>query len=91
MAYGYTGAQRNARKVNGTYDPTHSYYGLFQSNVYYTYDAANKYWVAAATQPVTAYTFTDKSKDGGPVPAWASGRAYAVNALVSDGGQVLYV
>ncbi len=33
-------------KVNGVYDPTHTYYGIFQSNVYYTYDAANKYWVA---------------------------------------------
>jgi type IV pilus assembly protein PilY1 len=74
-------------KFNGTYDPTRSYYGLFQSNVYYTYDTVNKYWVPATTQPVTAYSFTDKSSDGGPVAAWATATAYAVNNLVSDSGK----
>jgi type IV pilus assembly protein PilY1 len=86
VAYGYSSNNNENDKVNGTYDPTRSYYGLFQSNVYYTYDTTNKYWVAASPQPVSAYSFTDKSSDGGPVPGWGSGRAYAVNALVSDNG-----
>ncbi len=84
VAYGYSS---ESDKVNGVYDPTQTYYGLFQSNVYYMYDATNKYWFPATTQPVIAYNFTDKSKDGGPVAAWATARAYAVGNLVSYSGK----
>ncbi len=85
VAYGYYDTE--STKVNAVYDPTRTYYGIFQSNVYYTYDAADKYWIPAATQPVTPFNFTSPSQDGGPVTVWASGRAYAVNALVSVGGK----
>jgi type IV pilus assembly protein PilY1 len=74
-------------KASLPYEPTRTYFGIFQSNVYYTYDTANKYWVPAATQPVTAYVFTDKSSGGGPVAAWATATAYVVNNLVSDSGK----
>jgi type IV pilus assembly protein PilY1 len=85
VAYGYNGVESD--KTNGTYDPTHTYYGLFQSNVYYTYDATNKWWVAASPQPVTAFALTDKTQDGGGISAWAAGRSYPVNSLVTDGGK----
>jgi|GEM_PF-5345486 len=89
-SYGYNGQEGD--KANKVYDPTQTYYGIFQSNAYYTYDVTNKYWVQvsltpAGTGPVTAYVFTDKSQDGGPVAAWGTARAYAVNALVSDSGK----
>jgi type IV pilus assembly protein PilY1 len=90
VAYGYRdtdGSKVYAGDSTTGYNPTQTYYGIFQSNVYYTYDKANKQWITAATQPVTAYSFTDKSRDGGTVPAWSAGTAYVANALVSDGGK----
>ncbi|HAA04324.1 MAG TPA: hypothetical protein DCE18_13195, partial [Syntrophobacteraceae bacterium] len=90
LRYGYNDTE--GTKSSAAYDPSHTYYGLFESNKYYTYtyDATNKgYWEALATppSPVTVYNFTDKSKDGGPVAAWATATAYALNALVSQGGK----
>jgi type IV pilus assembly protein PilY1 len=86
VAYGYDGTE--SCKTDAVYNPAHTYYGLFQSNTYYTYDSTNKQWAAAATQPVTAYSFTAKTQDSGvAITAWATAKAYTVNAVVSDSGK----
>lgn len=90
VAYGYnnTDSGKVYAGAPGGYDPTHTYYGIFQSDTYYIYDptAGNQQWVAATTQPVTVYNFTDVSSNGGAPPAWVTGKYYYPNYVVSASG-----
>ena len=86
-AYTYNGTE--GWKVDPIYDPAHSYYGVFESQNYYTYDATNKYWVPAANPlEATIRPFTAKSQDGGAPPAWVNAKSYNINMVVSYGGQI---
>ncbi len=70
---------------SGVYDRQTSYYGTFDSDVYYVYDTDNNWFEAAATQPVTWKTTTAPSEDGGSgtrIKFTAPGHGFAVNDVV---------
>jgi type IV pilus assembly protein PilY1 len=76
--------------VYKTYDPTYSYYGTFESDKYYVYEsnasASTEYFRLATPQPVSQYTFTAESKDGGggtSIEFTAAGHNFQVGDLVA--------
>jgi type IV pilus assembly protein PilY1 len=70
------------------YEPTKTYLGIFEPDVYYWYNRLNNYFERVTTQPVTTYTITARSADGGLVSGkntiefTAAGSSYAVNDIV---------
>ncbi len=79
--YSYPGS---APSVSGVYERGTSYYGSFDSDVYYVYDDTNAWWEPAETQPVTTYTITSSADGGGgtSIQFDAPGSNFAVNDIV---------
>lgn len=91
--------------VTAEYDPRFQYYGTFDPDTYYVYDTAGDYFVKADPQPVSYYTGTAETEDGGGGTIWLTcdGHDFQVNDYVAvydlgshknlngDGHQVLEV
>ncbi len=60
----------NPRSVS--YDPEETYYGMFESDKYYYYDKAHRYWreIDPASYPVQEFTITRSRKDSATGAVW---------------------
>ncbi len=87
----YTGYYNNQvakcynENESAVYDRLTSYYGTFESDVYYAYDNEHHWFEAASSQPVSWVTITAPSADGGggtSIKFTAPGHTFAVNDVV---------